>query len=493
MNPSGHAAPVPKAALVSDTTPLYVDLDGTLIHTDLLWESLLSALRRHPLAALAALLQLWHGRAQLKRALAALADIDASALPYNEAFVRWLRAEARSGRPVFLATAADGELADRVARHLGIFAGVIASDGQRNLKGARKLVAIREHGVGMPFDYCGNGVEDLVIFEAARQAIVVGASGAVIRAAVARAQVSMRFDGTGSPARTWLRAVRAHQWAKNLLLFVPLVTSFRLTNPSSLAAACGSFVAFCCVASAGYLINDLLDLAADRKHPRKRHRPLAAGRIGVPAAIAVAAFGVIAGLALALALSPALAAWIGFYAVLTVTYSSVIKRIAVFDLIALAALYTIRVLAGGAAVGVEVSFWLLAFSAFLFFSLATVKRCAELVSMRTRRETDVPGRGYRATDLDVLRALGVATSVASVLVLALYVQSPEVAQRYASPKGLWIVLTGLLAWLAHLWLVTARGDMHDDPLVFAMRDPASRWLVAAMMIAFAGAVLAGAR
>lgn len=483
----------PAAALEADATPVYVDLDGTLILTDLLWESLLSALRRNPLAALRALLQLRHGRAAMKQALARLAVLEPGALPYNEPLLGWLRESARGGRPIYLATAADGELARRVAQHVGVFAGVLASDGRDNLKGPRKLDAIRRHRGEGAFDYCGNGPEDVVIFEAAREAIVVNAATSVRAAAQQRARVTRRFDGPPSGARAWLKALRLHQWLKNLLVFVPLVTSFRIGDPASLGLALGAFVAFCAVASAGYLVNDLLDLASDRHHPTKRHRPLASGRVGVPAAVGAAALGFAGGGALALAFSPALAAWLAAYAVLTLAYSLAIKRVPVFDLIALAALYTIRVLAGGAAVDVEVSFWLLAFSAFLFFSLATIKRCAELVSMRARNEATARGRGYQASDLEVLKSLGTATSVGAVLVLALYVQAPDVAQRYGSPRLLWLMLTGLLAWLAQLWLVTWRGRMHDDPLVFALRDPVSRWLVLAMVAAFSGAAMLGAR
>jgi 4-hydroxybenzoate polyprenyltransferase len=298
------------------------------------------------------------------------------------------------------------------------------------------------------------------------------------------------FPGAGGGgARAWLRALRPHQWLKNLLVFVPLLTAFLVNDPGAVLAALLAFVAFGCVASGGYLVNDLLDLSADRRHPTKHLRPFASGELKAASGVAAAAALFAAGLGIAALVAPALAAWLAAYGLLTLAYSLFIKRQAVFDLIALAALYTIRILAGGAAVGVEVSFWLLAFSVFLFFSLATVKRCAELVSMRAREVNRARGRGYEAGDYEVLKSLGTSTSVAAVLVLALYVESAEIAHRYAAPRLLWLMLVGLLAWLSHLWLVTARGAMDDDPLVFTLRDPVSRWLVAAIGLAFACAAL----
>ena len=470
--------------------PIYVDLDGTLIHSDLLWESLLSGVRQRPLAALAGVTRLAGGRAAMKQALADAGSVDVAALPFNGPFVDWLRARAAEGHPVWMATAADRALAEQVAAHLGLFQGVLASDGRHNLKGAAKLAAIRAHAGEQDFIYCGNGPEDVQIFAQAAQAVVVGASAGVRAEATAQGRVLAEFIGAGpGGARAWLRALRPHQWLKNLLVFVPLLTAFRVADPGAGLAAFLAFVAFCLVASGGYLVNDLLDLASDRRHPTKYRRPFASGEL-FPGGGVFAAIGLfIGGLVLAMLLAPTLAGWLAAYALLTLFYSMVVKRQAVFDLIALAALYTIRILAGGAAIGVEVSFWLLAFSVFLFFSLAAVKRCAELESMRVREVGKAHGRGYRAEDMEVLRALGTATSMAAVLVLALYVESAVALHRYAAPRLLWLMLVALLAWLSHLWLTTSRGEMHDDPLVFALRDRVSRWLLAAMGLAYGSAAL----
>jgi 4-hydroxybenzoate polyprenyltransferase len=487
MNPPD--ARVSREAQGRDHMPIYVDLDGTLIRTDVLWESLVSALRCNVWRALCGLAQLRHGKAAMKRALADAGPVDAALLPYNEIFVEWLRSEAARGRPLILATAADQALAKSVAAHLGFFVDVIASDGRRNLKGLGKLDAIQAHRGDGAFAYCGNGPEDIDIFRAADEAILVGGSARVQARASELPGVVRRFSAGETDWRTWLRGMRAHQWLKNLLVLVPLVTAFGLNDAGMVAQAFTAFVAFCLVASGGYFFNDLMDLHADRAHPTKRRRPLASGRLPVQSGVAAAAGMSTGGLALGWMISPPFAAWLFGYALLTLAYSMALKRAAIVDLIALAALYTTRVLAGGAAIGVEVSFWLLAFSGFLFFSLATVKRCGELLQVRNRSEQLAPGRGYVVADLELLKSFGVATSVAAVLVLALYVQSPEVAQRYATPRALWLVLAVLLTWLSHLWLVTSRGQMHDDPLVFALRDPMSRWLILVMGAAFAGAAM----
>ena len=463
---------------------LFVDLDGTLVKSDLLWESLASAARLSPLRALRGLFSITDGRAALKSALAQSSTIDAASLPYRQPLLDWLTAEAERGRRIYLATAADSRLAGNVADHLGLFVGVIASDGQHNRKGPAKLEAIRAATAGEAFDYCGNGPEDLPIFSAARQAVVVGAPPSVLRQAQSQGNVQRVFADRHDGA-SWWRALRPHQWLKNLLLFVPLLTAFKLTDSAALIEETVAIAAFCLAASAGYLANDLLDLQADRLHPRKRTRPLAAGDISIAGAVAV--FAALLGGALLLAgfVGRGLVGWLLIYLVMTLLYSLHVKRVAVFDVAMLAGLYTVRVLAGGAAIDVEVSFWLLAFSAFVFFSLALIKRCGELVSMRDRHEQTIAGRAYSVTDLSVLQPLGLATSVAAVLVFALFVRTPEVAQRYGSPQWLWLTLTAMLLWLAWLWLQTARGEMHDDPIVFAVRSPTSIVLVIAMLVGFA--------
>lgn len=467
--------------------PLYVDLDGSVVRSDTLWESFASALRRHPLAAVAALAALASGRAALKRRLAELGSPDVESLPLHETLIAWLGEQRALGRRIVLATAADRTLAESVAARVGLFDAVLASDGRHNLKGRHKLAAIHSDAAGAPFDYCGNGPEDVAIFAAARRAIVVGASQQVLGEARRHAQVDAVFEPKPALAqrlRAWIGALRPHQWLKNLLVLVPLLTSFRLDEPSLVGNALLAFASFSLAASSGYLLNDLLDLAADRRHPRKRERAFAAGRLSVRSGFAGSAALLVASLAIAWAVGERFAASVLVYLAMTAMYSALAKRIALFDVATLAGLYTVRVLAGGAATGVDVSFWLLAFSVFLFFSLALLKRCGELVAQVAREEDTGKGRGYGVSDLSVLQSLGIATSCAALVVLALYVQAPEVTHRYASPQILWLMLFGLLVWLGRLWLDTARGRMHDDPLVHALRERGSRWLLGALLVLF---------
>jgi len=480
------------------SVPLYVDLDGCLLRTDTLWESFAAALRANPLAALFALCALVQGRAALKRRLATIGRPEVESMPTHERFVGWLRAQRARGRRIVLATAADAMLAEQVAQTMRgecggeLFDAVLSSDGRLNLKGPNKLAAIRAHAADAPFDYCGNGPEDLPIFARARRAIVVGGSARVVKAARRESNVLEVFDSPPrGPARLrlWLRAMRPHQWLKNTLVLVPLLTSFRVDEALSVADAALAFVAFSLAASSGYLLNDLLDLAADRRHPRKRARPFASGELSVRSGFPMAAALLVASIALAAAVGAAFLAWVFVYLAMTGLYSGFAKRVAMLDVAMLAGLYTVRVLAGGAAIGVEVSFWLLAFSVFLFFSLALVKRCGELVAQIEREEQTAEGRGYRSADLQVLQSLGVATSCAALVVLALYVQTPEVTLRYESPQLLWLMLVGILILLGRTWLATARGQMHDDPLVFVAEDRASRWIVAVLLLLYAAAAL----
>ncbi|MBN9426595.1 MAG: UbiA family prenyltransferase [Burkholderiales bacterium] len=491
--PVSHSHSSARAGDTADAdVPLYVDLDGTLSKTDALWESFASALRRRPWALPGAIAGLTRGRAALKRRLAELGRPDAAVFPLREAFADWLAEQRAAGRRIVLATAAERELAEAVAARVGLFDAVLASDGQHNLKGPGKLEAIRRDAAGRAFDYCGNGPEDVPIFAAARRAIVVGAPPGVLRRARQRAEVGRVFDAAPSPLAKLLlglRAARPHQWLKNLLVLVPMLTAFKLDEGLALSQVLLAFLSFSLAASSGYLLNDLLDLAADRRHPRKRERAFAAGLLSVRSGFAGAALLLIASLAIAIAVGRAFTGWVVIYLLMTGAYSGFAKRIALLDVAMLAGLYTVRVLAGGAAIGVALSFWLLAFSVFLFFSLALVKRCGELVAQLARAEETGRGRGYEVSDLSVLQMLGIATSCAALLVLALYVQEPEVTQRYASPQILWVMLFGLLVWLGRLWLDTARGLMHDDPLVYALQNPASRWLVVLLLALYAVAAL----
>lgn len=462
--------------------PLVVDLDGTLTPTDTLLESVVRAVKAKPLEAIGILLSLFHGRAAFKARVAASAPFGATDLPYCEKLLEYLREERRRGRRIILATAADMRIANSVAEHLGIFDGVLASDGFRNLKGVEKLEAIRS-AVGEKFVYAGDSAADRPIWNAAQAAILVGASPAVARDVRYRIPVEQEFDNRVRGVRPWLRAIRMHQWVKNLLVFVPLFTSFAFLEVEKVAVAGLAFLAFCLAASANYLINDIADLDSDRAHPRKRSRPLPLGHISVASALVVALGLFVVAFALASTISVRVVAILACYLLLTFAYTWTLKRYVLIDVLLLAVLYTLRIIAGSLAIDAILSSWLLAFSVFVFLSLALVKRCAELVALREAGQTATRGRDYRVDDLFVLWPLGIGAGLCSVVIFGLFISTVETQARYSSPQLLWLAGIGLIYWLARLWIKTGRGEMHNDPIVFAFRDFGSRVTIFAMVCA----------
>ncbi|MBA4136010.1 MAG: hypothetical protein C0518_01685 [Opitutus sp.] len=465
---------MPTALPASVPIPLCVDLDGTLLRTDLLWESALDVVRREPLTVFALPVWLTRGRACLKAQLAARARIDVSRLPFNDELLDWLRAAYTEGRVLFLVTASDRALAEKISGHLGIFAGVLASDGQTNLAGTAKagrLVAqFGENG----FDYAANGAVDVAVWRQARSAVLVNASARTRHRAGQVTSVSREFAPQASRGAALLRALRPHQWVKNLIVFVPLLTSHQLLSPSLVTTGLLAFAAFCLCASAIYLANDVFDLEADRRHPAKQHRPFAAGALPLTWALAGTPLLLVAGFALALVVTPAFALVLACYAALAIAYSWRLKQTALLDVLVLAALYTIRLIAGHAATGVRYSEWLLAFSMFLFVSLALVKRFQEIQAQGALPATQwIPGRGYVPGDLGLLASFGAASGYLSVMVMALYVSSEQVRLLYRQPLLLLLICPLLLYWISRVWLHTHRGKMHDDPVVFALKDRVS--------------------
>lgn len=465
-------------SLVEDRdVPLCVDLDGTLIRTDLTVETALVLLRRNPLYLFCFLVWLVRGRAYLKRALARRARIDASLLPYDARVLDWLRGEA-AGRRRILCTASDQLLADAVATHVGGFAEVFGSDGVRNLGGHGKAALLRERYGERGFDYAGNARVDLDVWRHARRAIVVNASAAVLRRARAQGEVERVFARSHGGWRTWLAALRPHQWLKNALVFVPLLAAHQVFVEHAVARALTAFAAFCLCASAAYVLNDLLDLEADRHHPRKRRRPFAAGTLSLRGGLVATALLIAAAFAVAATLSAEFVLALLVYALATLAYSLALKRIAMLDVVTLAALYTIRIIAGALAIPVTASFWLLAFSMFLFLSLAMVKRYTEVRQVAASGGVEVAGRGYARDDLGLIESFGTASGYLSVLVLAFYIDSTASTALYAHHKLLWALAPILLYWISRVWLLARRGEMHDDPVVFALTDRVSLGVLA---------------
>jgi 4-hydroxybenzoate polyprenyltransferase len=451
--------------------PLCVDLDGTLVKSDTLLDGMCQFIRKRPLELWRLPLWLVGGRAQLKTEVARGALLDVARLPYNAELLRFLQAQRREGRAIYLATGADGPLAERVAAHLGIFTGVLATDASTNLTSHRKLNRLKER-FG-EFDYIGNSSADLPLLASAGTAMVANPTrGLLMGMQMRRITAARTFLDHQPLARTLLRAIRLHQWAKNILLFLPLALSHQL-SAGRIGAAVAAFFCFSFMASANYLINDLLDIESDRRHPSKRLRPFASGDLPVAGGVALALLLVAASAALLPLLPASFAFWLGVYIVATMAYSFYLKRIAVVDVLLLSGLYTLRMLAGAAASGTEISHWLAGFSTFLFLSLAMVKRFSELENLRERGALATNGRGYLVSDMEQIRAFGSASAYAAVVVLMLYIARPDVTQLYRHAGRLWLMIPLLLYWLTRIWLLAARGELDDDPVIFAISDPMS--------------------
>ena len=433
-------------------------------------------------------LWLLRGRASFKARIAARANLDVSRLPYNTEFLEYLRDERERGRRIVLATGANRAIAQAVADHLDIFHAVIASDDSHNCKGEAKRAAI-ESKVGPRYVYAGDSHSDLPIWRRAEAAILVRTTARLATSVRSFANVEREFQDKRSRRYLWLKAIRAHQWLKNLLVFVPTLTAFAFHEPQALLAAVTAFFAMSLAASATYILNDLHDLESDRAHPRKYDRPLASGSISIFAALAAAGSLLAGALALCTLLPWGFFIVLLLYLALTTLYSFRLKKIVGLDVLVLSVLYTLRVIAGSVAIGVVVSSWILAFSIFIFFSLALVKRCSELVLLESRGEDEPPGRGYQVRDLAVCTPMGVAAGLSAVVVFGLFVSTVETQSRYASPQLLWPVGLGLIYWIARIWIKTLRGEMHDDPLVFAARDAGSRATIIAMAISDPGSAL----
>ncbi|MEO7433457.1 MAG: UbiA family prenyltransferase [Dokdonella sp.] len=454
--------------------PLCVDLDGTLIRTDMLLESLLALARRNPFYLLCCVAWLMRGRAHLKRQVAVRVDLDLATLPLDARVVAWL-GDRSDGRRRVLCTASDQRWADALAAHVGGFDEALGSDGVRNLGGRGKADALCERYGVRGFDYAGNAATDLPVWRNARHAIVVNASSRVLARARREPDVVIErvFEREGGGWRAWIAALRPHQWSKNLLVLVPVFTAHRMFVPAAASSALRAFTAFCLCASAAYVLNDLFDLDADRRHPRKRLRPFACGRLSIGAGLVAVPLLTAAAFAIAMTLPLRFGIVLLVYAVTTLAYSLVIKRVAMLDVVALAALYTLRIVAGAVAIPVALSGWLLAFSMALFLSLALVKRYSEVRRVAETDETRIAGRGYRVRDLSLLHSLGIASGVLSVLVFAFYIDSTASAALYRHQNALWLLLPLFFYWIDRVWRTAKRGDMHDDPVVFALTDTVS--------------------
>jgi 4-hydroxybenzoate polyprenyltransferase/phosphoserine phosphatase len=449
--------------------PLCVDLDGTLVKSDTFVDSLMVLARHHPAAFLRTPLWVLKGKAHLKSQVASLVTLDVAHLPYNLPLLNYLRDEHTAGRKLYLATGADRTLARRIAAHLGIFEDVMASDGTVNLTGNHKLQHL-EHRFAEGFDYIGNALPDLPLLQGAQQAMLANPD-LRLRTALKRRRipVSRRFVDRARLPFALVKALRVHQWAKNLLVFLPLLLAHSLhLRPVLIAVA--AFMCFCFTASATYIFNDLLDLEPDRRHLNKRKRAFAAGDLSVASGLAISLLLLTLALVTAAYLPRTFLIYLLLYLVTTLAYSLSLKRIVLVDVIILSSLYTIRMLAGSAATNNPVSPWLAALSIFLFLSLAMVKRFSELQNLHSRGATPTNGRGYLLSDIEQLRSFGTSSAYASIVIFALYINGRDVAALYHHPNRMWLITPLMILWVSRVWLLASRGLMDEDPVVFALAD-----------------------
>ncbi|MDR3562453.1 MAG: UbiA family prenyltransferase [Negativicutes bacterium] len=455
-----------------DDVPLVVDLDGTLIRTDLLVESFFALLSAKPLTALAAVGRLRKGKAQLKACLADHAALDLKTIPFDVTVLDFLHAEKARGRRIYLASASDHRYVSALAAQLGLFDDAFGSTEDRNLTGRAKADLLCAEFGDKGFDYLGNDWVDLTVWKRCRQPLAANVSPRLLRRLQAHNPAAIEISTQKGRFGTYIRALRVHQWLKNFLILGPLLASHQITV-GNVAATLLAMIAFSMAASSAYLLNDLLDLPHDRDHATKRFRPMASGAMPLVHGMVLMPLLLIGAAAVGLAVSPAYLAALAVYYGITVAYSLYLKRRLLIDVVTLAVLYTLRILAGGAAIGLAPSPWLFTFSIFLFLCLAVIKRYIELVGRLKRTAGDPGGRGYMLDDLPILSSLAAASGYCSVLVLALYFHSPEVYALYSHPERLWLTGPPLLYWISRMLLLAHRGVLHDDPVVFAVTDRVS--------------------
>lgn len=474
----------PSENLSAASQVIAVDLDGTLVLTDTLHESLLLLVKQAFFSIFLLPLWLMQGKAAFKSKIAERVSLNPALLPYNQALIDWLIEQRESGKKIVLTTAADQRIANAVAEHVGFFDQVLASDGTTNNASSNKSQLLDERFGQNCWDYVGNAQADLAVWRAANSAIVVNASAAVLQKAQQEGNVSLVLTATKVIALDWLKVTRLHQWLKNLLLFIPLLAAHQFGNLEALSTLVVAFISFSFCASAVYIANDLLDLDSDRQHPRKRHRPFASGVVPVHIGFILAPALALLSLVLALWVGNAFTAWLVFYFAVTTAYTLWLKKLVLVDCLTLAGLYTLRIIAGAAAVSVALSFWLLAFSVFIFLSLAFVKRFAELQAQADAGSNSAHGRGYMVSDQSLIQTLGVTAGYAAVLVLALYLHSDSVLNLYAQPELIWLAVPLMLFWVSWIWLKAHRGEMHDDPIVFTVKDKASLFVATLVLLSF---------
>lgn len=473
-------------ASTSALRPLCVDLDGTLVKTDLLYESVLELVRCSPWILFILPFWLLRGKAYLKAEVASRVDFTARSLPVNADVASYIQAQ-RGMRKTYLVSGSHYSLVQAVAANVALFDGAKGSDHQTNLTGHRKRDWLISEFGEAGFDYIGNDLDDIKVWSAAKESLAVSTPDGI--ATTAGIEFSHVFDMPTPGLRDYLKLMRVHQWLKNLLILVPFFLAQRLGDPEAALSIVLAFFAMSLLASATYITNDMLDLQSDRENLNKSNRPLASGQISIAAGLQLATVLLVAVVIISLALPLAFNIMLGVYLASTLCYSFFLKRKAIIDVITLASLHTLRVIAGTVAIQAQWSFWLLAFSMFIFFSLAMAKRVAELKNLMKSGRTDTIGRDYHVDDIPVLLSMGVSSGTAAVLVIALYINGEKVQRLYESPFYLWLICPIMMYWITYVWIKTSRGLMNEDPLVFAVSNRTSQGLAICAFLAVVCAMM----
>jgi len=458
---------------------LYVDLDGTLIKTDILYESVLMLLKNNILYLFVLPFWWFKGKSILKYNVSKLVDINPKILPYNKAFLDYLKQQHQQGRKLILTTATTEKYAKAIADYLDIFTQTIASSVDKNISGAVKLNAISSHSD--KFIYAGNAVIDLKVFPYAQESIIVNPTYRLKKRLNELSNITEIFEIKQNHIWVILKSARVYQWVKNGLLFVPLLMSQQFYDSNAILDVVLAFFSFSLLASATYIINDLVDIPNDREHIRKKNRPLASGDLSIPSAIVMMMILFISSFIIAININITFILGLIFYLVLTLLYSFILKSYILMDAIALSLLYTTRIFVGALVINTIPSVWLITFSIFMFFSLALMKRCSELQVLVTQKKNRTPGRDYMVSDTYILASMGVTSGFMSILVVALYLNDIQNISRYSYPEVLWLVCPLLLYWIGRMWIKTFRDEMHDDPIVFTIKDKGSLFCISSIL------------
>jgi len=470
-----------KMNINNPNTPLCVDLDGTLIRSDMLFEATLLLIRKNPFYIFLLPIWLLKGKALLKQEIFSKVIINPEALPYRNEIIEYINIAKKNGKKIVLITASPYLIAKTIADYIGLFDAVYGSNAEINLKaGNKKDKLIELFGEGK-YDYIGDAIVDLPVWKSANNAIVVSNNQNLIN----KVKVVNRQNETinikkKNVLKVIVKEIRVYQWVKNILIFLPVIMAHKIEYQLFIQSLI-AFFAFSFTASSVYVTNDLLDLESDRLHLRKKKRPIAAGDLSIPFSIILAIGLLFIGFGLTLLMpNYDFLLVLSLYYIITTLYSLKLKKVVIVDIITLSILYTIRIIAGGSATGVEISPWLLAFSMFLFLSLAIVKRYTELLLTKGQNKTNISGRGYEVNDIELLISIGPASAYISVLVFALYVNSEQVTKLYNEPMYMWIVAILFLYWITRIWFLAHRGQMTDDPIVFTVKDKVS-WGIGAII------------